>query len=93
MLITQKGGQLRIYKNGALLAGSALDLAAAPNKMCSGSEQGLLGVAVDPLFATNNYIYLFYTSRGTTNTCDGGGTYFDGGGNYSACLLYTSRCV
>lgn len=84
MLITQKGGQLRIYKNGALLAGSALDLAAAPNKICSGSEQGLLGVAVDPLFATNNYIYLFYTSRGTTNTCDGGGTYFDVNGNYSA---------
>ena len=57
LLITQKGGQLRVFKNG-LVATPALNLS---SKLCTGSERGLLGVAVDPDFASNNYIYLFYT--------------------------------
>jgi glucose/arabinose dehydrogenase len=58
LLITTQPGRLRIYQNGALLATPALDLASV---ICSNSERGLLGVAVDPSFATNGYIYLFYT--------------------------------
>src|SRR5690349_6831642 len=57
LLVTTQGGDLRVYKNGALLATPALDLAA----VCTNSERGLLGVAVDPDFATNKYVYLFYT--------------------------------
>jgi hypothetical protein len=29
--------------------------------ICTNSERGLLGVAVDPAFATNHFIYLYYT--------------------------------
>jgi hypothetical protein len=49
-----------VYQNGSLLATPALDLSA---KLCSNSERGLLGVAVDPDFAANNFIYLFYTYK------------------------------
>ena len=57
LLVTTQGGDLRVYKNGALLATPALDLTA----VCTNSERGLLGVAVDPEFAANRYVYLFYT--------------------------------
>jgi glucose/arabinose dehydrogenase len=60
MLITRQYGQLRIYQNGALLATPALDLT---GQLCLNNERGLLGVAVDPQFSTNNFIYLFYTFR------------------------------
>jgi len=62
LLITTQPGQLRVYQNGALVGPAALDLAAA-GLICSNSERGLLGVAVDPAFAptSNNFIYVYYT--------------------------------
>jgi glucose/arabinose dehydrogenase len=65
LLITTQGGTLRVYQGGALLPTPALTFAS--NQICTASEQGLLGVAVDPAFATNNFIYLFYTAE--TPTC------------------------
>jgi len=58
MLVTTQPGQLRVYKDGKLLQTPALNLG---SQMCSNSERGLLGVAVDPDFATNHYVYLYYT--------------------------------
>jgi glucose/arabinose dehydrogenase/PKD repeat protein len=58
MLITSQLGALRVYKNGALLTQPALSLGTS---VCTNSERGLLGVAVDPSFATNGYVYIFYT--------------------------------
>jgi glucose/arabinose dehydrogenase len=60
LLITTQPGSLRIHEDGALLPAPALDLA---SQLCSQSERGLLGVAVDPAFATNHWIYLYYTFR------------------------------
>jgi glucose/arabinose dehydrogenase/PKD repeat protein len=60
LLITNQIGKLRVYQNGALLSTSALDIS---SKVCSNSERGLLGVAVDPNFSTNKYVYLFYTYK------------------------------
>jgi glucose/arabinose dehydrogenase len=57
LLIAEQGGRLRVFKNG-LLSTPALNLS---SRICSDSERGLLGVAVDPQFASNRYIYLFYT--------------------------------
>jgi glucose/arabinose dehydrogenase len=62
ILITTQTGQLRVFADGSLLPAPALDLAAADN-FCSTSERGLLGVAVDPAFASNGYIYLYYSPR------------------------------
>ncbi len=58
MLIASRPGQLRVHKGGKLLQGSALNIA---GKVCDNSERGLLGLAVDPKFATNHYIYIYYT--------------------------------
>jgi glucose/arabinose dehydrogenase len=59
MLVATQPGQLRIYKNGQLLQTPALDIASS--KICANSERGMLGVAVDPNFSTNKYVYLYYT--------------------------------
>ena len=48
---------LRVYAGGELLATPALTLTGA----CTSSERGLLGVAVDPDFANNTFVYLYYT--------------------------------
>jgi glucose/arabinose dehydrogenase len=59
MLITNQQGQLRVYGDGRLLQTPALDIS---GRVCSNSERGLLGVAVDREFAANRYIYLYYTA-------------------------------
>jgi len=60
MLVATKPGQLRVHKAGASGTIGALDIS---DKVCSNSERGLLGVAVDPDFGTtgSNYVYLYYT--------------------------------
>ena len=60
LLVATAPGRLRVYQNGALLANPALDIS---GKVCTNGARGLLGVAVDPNFATNHYIYLFYTFK------------------------------
>src|SRR5215210_6508586 len=62
MLVTSKSGQLRVYKDGALLENAALNIGP---KVCSNSERGLLGVTVDPNFGTagNHYVYLYSTYK------------------------------
>ena len=65
LLITTQPGRLRVVSGGALLPTPALDL---NSRLCTNSERGLLGVAVDPAFATNRHIYLFYTFN-KFNTC------------------------
>ncbi|MGH9040227.1 MAG: PQQ-dependent sugar dehydrogenase [Acidimicrobiia bacterium] len=58
MLITSQTGQLRVFENGALEPTPALIL-----PVCSNGERGLLGLAVDPNFESNNFIYLYVTKR------------------------------
>src|SRR5262245_22456145 len=60
MLITSQPGRLRVYQNNSLIDPPALDLSAM---VCSNVERGLLGVAVDPDFATNHFIYVYYTFK------------------------------
>lgn len=58
LLITTQTGQVRVYQNGSLLVAPAIDL---NSRLCTNSERGLLGVAVDPDFANNRYVYFYYT--------------------------------
>jgi glucose/arabinose dehydrogenase len=60
ILVTSHFGQLYVIKDGALISTPALDLSA---KVCDDKERGLLGVAVDPAFASNHQIYLYYTYK------------------------------
>ena len=64
MLITSQPGRLYVVQNGALVATPALDLSGS---ICTDIERGLLGIAVDPRFAANGYIYLFYTFKKFTS--------------------------
>ena len=56
IFICQQGGSLRVIKNGALLPTPFVTL-----NVDQSGERGLLGIAFDPNFATNNFIYLYYT--------------------------------
>lgn len=57
LFVTQQGGQVRVIKNGALLATPFLSVT-----VNSSGERGLLGIAFDPGFATNQYVYVYYTA-------------------------------
>src|SRR5688572_23072700 len=50
VLICQQSGQLRVVKNGSLLSTPAVTLS-----VNTSGERGLIGVAVDPNFTTNQY--------------------------------------
>ena len=56
IFVCEQGGRLRVIKNGALLPTPFVTLNVDPN-----GERGLLGVAFDPNFAVNNFVYLYYT--------------------------------
>jgi len=55
--IAQQGGSLRVAKNGALLPTPFVQLAVNP-----AGERGLIGVALHPGFASNGWVYLYYTT-------------------------------
>lgn len=59
LFITQQTGQLRVVENDVLVPTPALALT-----VDSGGERGLLGLAFDPNFGVDNYIYLYYTVPG-----------------------------
>lgn len=57
IFVCEQGGQLRVVKNNALLAAPFLTVTVDPS-----GERGLLGIAFDPNFATNHFIYVYYTA-------------------------------
>ncbi|MBI3968024.1 MAG: PQQ-dependent sugar dehydrogenase, partial [Chloroflexi bacterium] len=57
IFVTEQAGRVRVIKNGATLADLLIDLSAKVNSYW---DRGLLGIAVDPNFATNGYVYLSY---------------------------------
>ena len=58
LLIASQVGQIFVYEDGTLLGNAALDLGA---DVCVYRERGLLGVTVDPEFASNHFIYVTYS--------------------------------
>ena len=60
LFIVQKGGRIRVIKNGTLLPTPFLDISSL---VSTGSEQGLLGLAFSPGFASNRRLYVDYTNR------------------------------
>ncbi|MGH9279517.1 MAG: PQQ-dependent sugar dehydrogenase [Acidimicrobiales bacterium] len=67
ILATTQPGLVRVIRNGGLLATPALDIS---GKVCSNSERGLLGIAVDPQFTTNGFVFLYYSFKRSAS-CDG----------------------
>ena len=66
LLLSIQTGELKVYENGVLRSQPAIDLAP---RLCTDIERGLLGVAVDPAFVDNSYVYLYYTYDKGTDSC------------------------
>jgi glucose/arabinose dehydrogenase len=67
VLVSTKDGQVRVLRaDGTWAPAPALDLGAT---VCTAFERGLESVIADPQFATNNFIYIYYTWAGTDNSC------------------------
>ena len=56
IFVAEQGGALRIIKNGSLLPTPFIQL-----NVDSQGERGLIGLTLDPNFAANQYVYLYYT--------------------------------
>ena len=67
IFIWQRDGVIRIVKNGALLPTPFLNFS---NKVNTYTDRGFLGVALDPNFAANGWVYVFYTYETTGNPND-----------------------
>lgn len=74
IFICLQGGQLRVVSAGTLLATPFLTVTVS-----AAGERGLLGVAFDPNFATNQYVYVYYTA--TTPTVHNRVSRFTANGN------------
>src|SRR5688572_10319149 len=57
IFVAEKGGALRVVRNNALLSQPFLTLSVSTQ-----SERGLLGVAFDPEFQSNRFLYVYYTT-------------------------------
>jgi len=60
IFIVEKTGTIRILRNGALLQRPFLDVS---TQVSGGSEQGLLGLAFHPQYASNGKFYVNFTDR------------------------------
>ncbi len=85
-LVTSQNGVVHLVQGNS--ASVAIDLNATADgshpAVCSNSEEGLLGVTVDNQFASNGFIYLYYTR--STGSCANGT-----GGNPGGAVNRVSR--
>jgi glucose/arabinose dehydrogenase len=70
LFFTEKGqsngvGAVRLYSGGTLQASPVITFSV--DGPCS--ERGLLGIAVDPSFVSNHYIYVYYTAAPAGGSC------------------------
>jgi len=61
LFVCEQGGKVRVIKNGSLLSTPFVTITVDSN-----GERGLLGIAFDPAFASNGFVYVYYTTP--TNT-------------------------
>ena len=58
LYVVEQRGTIRVLDNGKLRNGFFLD---ARRRIAAGGEQGLLGLAFDPQYASNRFVYVNYT--------------------------------
>ena len=56
MYVGEKGGTIRVFQNGAQIS-TFTTIACSTN-----SERGVLGLALDPNYAANRFVYVYYTT-------------------------------
>ena len=57
MLVTSKAGRVIVRREDGTQT-TALNISA---RVCDDTERGLVGIAVDPAFEVNHFVYLYYT--------------------------------
>lgn len=57
----EQTGSVRVIKNGTLLSAPFVTVT-----VNSSGERGLLGIAMDPNFSSNGYVYIYYTATSPT---------------------------
>lgn len=60
LFVGEKGGTIKVFQNGSLIANFATIACSSNN------ERGVLGLALDPNFATNRFVYVYYTTNGSS---------------------------
>ena len=61
LFVCEQTGGVRVIKDGALLAEPFVTLS-----VNASGERGVLGIAFDPRFAINQYVYVYYTATSPT---------------------------
>jgi len=86
VFIVEKTGTIRILRGGQVLGSAFLDIS---NLVSNDSEQGLLGLAFHPQYASNGKFYIYYTDKpgGNIHVCANTLTDFQNG--ETLCLLGT----
>ncbi len=65
LFVVEQGGAVRIVRDGAVLPAPFLSIAAltrSPGNNGGGREEGLLGMAFHPDYATNGWFFVYHTS-------------------------------
>ena len=60
IFVAEQPGRIRVIKGGELLGTPFLDIS---SKVDPNGERGLLGIAFDPDFSQNHWVYVYYTSK------------------------------
>jgi glucose/arabinose dehydrogenase len=77
LFVVEQNGRIRIFKDETLVPTPFLDISDNSNgPVVAGGEQGLLGLAFDPGYATNRYFYVDYTGN-NPDTADTGNPWVD----------------
>ncbi len=66
LFFTEQPGRLRVITNGQLQPQPVFDV----TSITSGGEAGMTGMALDPNFGSNHFIYIFYCTKGTPVPCE-----------------------
>src|SRR5690349_19377524 len=62
LFVTELDGKVRVIKNGQKLSKSLLSI-----EVDRYNNRGLIGLTFDPNFATNRYVYVFYSKADSSN--------------------------
>jgi uncharacterized repeat protein (TIGR03806 family) len=71
LFVVEQAGRIRVFPNQPDVTQTSVYLDISGSVQSAGSEQGLLGLAFDPDYATNGFFYVNYTAP--ASGCDAGG--------------------
>lgn len=63
-IVEQKSGKVKVLQNGAILP---TPLVSIPSEITTGNEEGLIGLAFEPAYATTRRFYIFFAHTSGNN--------------------------